>query len=445
MPSDQTFLIASAAASVVLLILLIARWKLNAFIALIVVSLVMGVCAGMNLPDIAKSFGEGVGAVLGSIGMVVGLGAVLGKMLGESGGADVIAATITRVFGDKRLPWAVLFISLIVGLPVFFTVGVVLLTPIIAAISRRTGVSFLSLGLSMVAGLTVAHGLIPPHPGPMLAIETLHADAGRTILYSLIIGIPAAIVIGPVFSKFACANMASPPHPAISTGAKPASLPSFGAAVFTVALPIALMLLSTVADLSLPKENGLRRLASFIGHPLCALTISTLVSFYTFGAARGFNRQQILKFTEECVGPAANILLVVGAGGGFNRILIASGLGDVIKTSVATTQVSPLVLGWLVAALIRVATGSATVAISTAAGIVAPIAAAQAVNLELLVIAMGSGSLILSHLNDGGFWFVKEYLNLSVPQTLRTWTIMETIVALLGLAGALALNQVLKP
>lgn len=444
MSSHQTLLIASAAASVVLLILLIARWKLNSFIALIVVSLVAGICAGMNLPEIAKSFGEGVGAVLGSVGMVIGLGAVLGKMLGESGGADVIAQTIARVFGDRRLPWAIVFIALIVGLPVFFPVGLVLLTPIVAAISRGTGVSFLSLALSMVAGLTVAHGLIPPHPGPMLAIQTLHADAGRTIIYSLVIGIPAALVVGPIFSKWACARIPSPAPPVMTNSVEPASPPSFVAAALTVSFPILLMLLSTVADLAFERNNPAREVVNFVGHPLCALTLSTLLSFYTFGAARGFNRQQILKFSEECLGPTASVLLVVGAGGGFNRILIASGVGDVIKTAAASTHLSPLLLGWLVAALIRIATGSATVAISTAAGIVAPLAASQHVNLELLVIAMGSGSLILSHLNDGGFWFVKEYLNLTVPQTLRTWTVMETLVALLGLAGALALNQFLR-
>ncbi len=443
--SESIFLIGAAAGAVLLLIVLIARWKMNSFLALIIASLAAGLCSGMNLPDIAKSFGEGVGAVLGSIAMVVGLGAVLGKMLGESGGAEVIAATISRIFGEKRLPWAVLVIALIVGLPVFFAVGLVLLTPIVVAISRRTGVGFLKLAIPMVAGLSVAHGLVPPHPGPMLAVEVLGADPGKTILYSLVIGVPTAIVAGPLFSKWFCAGIETVPILAVPSASKPASAPSFGTAVFTISLPIALMLLSSAADLIFNKGTPVRSMANFLGSPICALTISVLVSLFTFGAARGFNRQQILKFTDECLGPTANVLLIVGAGGGFNRILVASGVGDVISQAAGAAHFSPLVLGWFVAALIRVATGSATVAISTAAGIMVPIVAVQPVNLELLVISMGAGSLILSHVNDGGFWFVKEYLNLSVAQTLRTWTVLETIIAVLGLAGAVGLNQILKP
>lgn len=442
--NQQAQLILSAVVSVVLLILLIARWKLNSFLALIVASLFAGICAGMNLPDIAKAFGEGVGAVLGSIAMVVGLGAVLGKMLGESGGADVIATTIARVFGEKRLPWAMVLIALIVGLPVFFAVGLVLLIPIVVALARKTGRSFLSLSLPLVAGLSVAHGLIPPHPGPMLAIETLKADAGKTILYSLIIAAPTAIIAGPIFSAWICRRVKSPALPALAVSAtKPKSPPSFAVAVITVSLPALLMLLSSAADLLFAKGHPLRAAANFIGSPLCALTFSVLVSLFTFGVARGFDRHQILKFSEDCLGPTANVLLIVGAGGGFNKILVASGVGQVISSATASVALSPLILGWLVAALIRIATGSATVAISAAAGIMAPIAMAQPVNLELLVVAMGAGSLILSHLNDGGFWFVKEYLNLSVPETLRTWTIIETIIAIFGLLGALALNQIL--
>jgi GntP family gluconate:H+ symporter len=444
--SHDTRLLLSAAGAVVLLIFLIARWKLNAFVALIVASLFAGLCAGMELPNIAKSFSEGVGAVLSSVAMVVGLGAILGKMLSESGGAEVIAATIVRAFGDNRLPWAFAIIALIVGLPVFFPVGLVLLTPIAIATAQRSGVNFLSIGLPIVAGLAAAHGLIPPHPGPMLAIETLHADAGRTIIYSLIIALPAALIAGPVFGNWISKRLRTP-TPSFNAGAhaQPTSHPGFGATLFTVSLPILLMLLSTCADLLAAKGSEVRLVANFLGHPLCALTISVIVSLFTFGFARGFDRVRILKFTDECLGPTASALLVVGAGGGFNRILINSGVADVVSHAATSAQLSPLIFGWLVAALIRIATGSATVAISTAAGILAPIAANQPVNRELLIIAMGCGSSILSHVNDGGFWFVKEYFNLTVPQTLRTWTVAVTILAFVGLAGVLLLNQFLKP
>jgi GntP family gluconate:H+ symporter len=445
--SHDARLILSAAGAVVLLIILIARFKVNSFVALIVASLLAGLCAGMNLPDIAKAFGEGVGAILGSVAMVIGLGAILGKMLAESRGAEVIATTITNAFGDKRLPWAIVVIALIVGLPVFFPVGVVLLTPIVIAIARRSGVNFLSIALPMVAGLSAAHGLIPPHPGPMLAIETLHADAGKTILYSLTLAVPAAILGGPIYAKSIVSRgpaVGIPETSAVAT-TKLSAPPSFTLTVFTVALPILLMLCSTLADLMLAKDDPLRAAANFVGSPICALVISVVVSFLTFGTARGFNGQQILKFSEDSLGPTASALLIVGAGGGFNKILVVSGVGDVISRAATSAQLSPLLLGWTVAALIRIATGSATVAISTAAGILAPIAIAQPVNRELLVVTMGAGSLIASHVNDGGFWFVKEYLGLSVPQTFRTWTVIETIIAFVGLIGALILNQFLKP
>ena len=356
--SHDARLILSVVGAVILLIVLIARAKMNSFVALVIASLAAGLFAGMNLPDIAKAFGEGVGSVLGSVAMVIGLGAILGKMLGESAGAEVIAVTITNVFGDKRLPWAIVVIALIVGLPVFFPVGVVLLTPIVIAIARRSGVNFLTVALPMVAGLSAAHGLIPPHPGPMVAIETLHADAGKTILYSLILAVPAAILAGPIYARWIAPRMPDVATPvAVSASNTTSNRPSFAVTVFTVSLPVLLMLVSTVADLLLPKTNQLRLAANFIGSPICALTLSVIVSFFTFGVARGFTSQQILKFSEECLGPTAAALLIVGAGGGFNRILVVSGVGDVISKAANNLQLSPLVLGWLVAVLIRIATG----------------------------------------------------------------------------------------
>jgi GntP family gluconate:H+ symporter len=295
----------------------------------------------------------------------------------------------------------------------------------------------------MIAGLSAAHGLIPPHPGPMVAIEVLKADAGKTILYSLIFAIPAAILAGPVYAKWISRRMPEVTIPTVAPASAHTARPGFAITVFTVALPVLLMLCSTVADLLLPKGNQLRAIANFIGSPIVALTVSVIVSFFTFGLARGFTSQQILKFTEDSLGPTASALLIVGAGGGFNKILVVSGVGDVISRTATSANLSPLLLGWVVAVLIRIATGSATVAITTAAGILAPIVATQPVNVELLVVVMGAGSLIASHVNDGGFWFVKEYLGLTVAQTFRTWTVIETIIAVVGLLGGLALNQML--
>ena len=414
-----------AAIAVVGLIVLIARFKLSSFIALVVASIFVGAVSGMELRAVATSFQDGMGAVLGAVAPVVGLGIVLGKMLEVSGGARVVASTLIRAFGERRLPWAMLAIALIVGLPVFFTVGIVLLAPILFAVARETGRPLLGLGIPMLAGLSVMHGLVPPHPGPMVAADTFKADIGLTIVYSIIIGVPTAIVAGPIFGAFISRRIdvpvpEAPPEPAL---AMRRSLPGFGLTIVTIVLPIALMLCASLADLTLAPTDRLRQAADFIGHPIIALTVAVLFSFYSFGAARGFDREAILKFSNDCLAPAALILLVVGAGGGFNRVLVASGVGPAV------------------AALIRLATGSATVAITTAAGIIAPIAATQTVNAELLVLAMGAGSLIASHVNDAGFWFVKEYYGMTVPQTLRTWTALETIIAVVALVFVLLLDR----
>jgi GntP family gluconate:H+ symporter len=438
----ETRLLLYAFVAVVGLVILIARFKLNSFIALIVASVFVGVASGMELRAIATAFQDGMGAVLGSIAAVVGLGIVLGKMLEVSGGAHVVASTLIRALGEHRLPWAMLVIALIVGLPVFFTVGLVLLVPILFAVARETRTPLLSLGVPLLAGLSVMHGLVPPHPGPMVAAELFKADIGLTILYSLIVGIPTGIVAGPVFGAYIARRIHvvvpdAVPEAAVS-GRR--SRPGFAITLLTIVLPVALMLLATVADVLLPPADRLRQVADFVGHPIVALVVAVLFSFYTFGSARGFDRDAILGFSNQCLAPAAAILLVVGAGGGFNRVLVTSGVGPAIAVLATSAHVSILVLGWLVAALIRLATGSATVAITTAAGIIAPIAATQTVHAELLVLAMGAGSLIASHVNDAGFWFVKEYYGMTVPETLRTWTVLETIIAVVALAFVLLLD-----
>jgi len=443
--NPNTSLLLYALIGVIGLVVLIARFKVNSFIALIVASLFVGVTSGMEFRAIASAFQDGMGAVLGSIAAVVGLGIVLGKMLEVSGGARVVASTLIGVLGEHRLPWAMLVIALIVGLPVFFTVGLVLLAPILFAVARETRTPLLSLGIPLLAGLSVMHGLVPPHPGPMVAAELFKADIGLTIIYSLIVGIPTGIVAGPVFGAYISRRI----HVAVPDAAPEASLssrrslPGFGITLLTIVLPVALMLLATVADVLLPASDRFRQIADFVGHPIVALVVAVLFSFYTFGAARGFDRDAIHRFSNECLAPAAAILLVVGAGGGFNRVLVTSGVGPAIASLATSAHISILILGWLVAALIRLATGSATVAITTAAGIIAPIAATQTVNAELLVLAMGAGSLIASHVNDAGFWFVKEYYGMTVPQTLRTWTVLETIIAVVALVFVLLLDLVI--
>jgi gluconate:H+ symporter, GntP family len=447
--SSNTTLLLYAAIAVIGLIVLIAHFKLNSFLALIVASLFVGWASGMDLPLIAKSFQEGVGAVLGSIAIVIGLGTILGKMLAESGGAEVVSERLIKALGPKRLHWTMMLVAFIVGLPVFFSVGLVLLAPVVFTLVKQTRTPLIFLAIPLVAGLSVAHGLVPPHPGPMAAIGFLEADAGKTIFYSILIGLPVAMVAGPVFGKWisriVSVDAAGGIAGQLTERKPPPNPPGFALTVFTILLPVLLMMFASLAEIVFAPEQPGRHVLAFVGSPVVALSIAVLFSFYSFGAARGYNRAQILQFSNDCLGPVALVLLVVGAGGGFNRVLVNGGVGDAIAELAANMELSPLIFGWVVAALIRIATGSATVAITTAAGIVAPmVAVTPGINLELLVIAMGAGSLILSHVNDGGFWLVKEYFNLTVIQTLKTWTVMETIIAVLALAGVLVLDALLR-
>ena len=441
------FLLLAALSAVIVLILLIAVVKLNPFIVLFLTSLALAVVAGMPAAAIVKSFEIGLGNTLGHIAIVVGLGTMLGKMMAESGGATRIAYTLINLFGEKNVHWAMAAIGFLIGLPVFFEVGFVLLIPIAFSVARRTQTSLVLVGLPMVAGLSVVHGLMPPHPAAMLAVTIFNADVGRTIFYALLVGIPTAALAGPLYAKFIARHISlaeeNPMAAQFVDHGEETSLPGFWITVATILLPVALMLLGSCANfLSAPNSrinDGLR----LVGNPDISLLIGVLASFITLGRMRGFTRETILKFTHECLAPTATITLLVGAGGGFGRILQDSGVSQAIVTLALHTHVSLLLMAWLVAALIRLATGSSTVAMSTAAGIVAPIAAhASGTRPELLAIATGAGSLFFSHVNDGGFWLVKEYFDMSVTDTIKTWSICETIISVCGLALTLLLSLV---
>ncbi|CAD6544123.1 GntP family permease [Paraburkholderia metrosideri] len=458
-----SMLLVIAVIAIALLILLITRYKVYPFLVLIIVSLLLGLAAGMPMATIVKSFETGNGNTLGHIAIVVGLGTMLGKMMAESGGAERIATTLIDFFGEKHIHWAMMVVAVIVGLPVFFEVGFVLLIPIAFNVAKRTNKSLLLVGLPMVAGLSVVHGLLPPHPAAMLAVQAYHADIGRTIAYGLIIGIPTAIVAGPLFALLISRYIKLPKENALAaqflrdddkngdaakTGAQnnapKRELPSFGITLFTVLLPVILMLVGSWADLVFTPKTLPNDLLRFFGNSDVALLTAVIVSFWTFGARQGFTRDQIQKFCGECLAPIAGITLIVGAGGGFGRVLMDSGISKEIVNVATAVHMSPLLFGWLVAALIRLATGSATVAMTTACGIVAPIAAAGGVHAEpeLLVLATGSGSLIFSHVNDGGFWLIKEYFGMTVGQTFKTWSLLETIISLMGLGLTFALAAV---
>jgi len=443
-PNTQPLLLALAA--VVVLIVLIARFKLHPFIALITVSLALGIVAGMPLGGVVKAFQDGVATVLGFIAIVVALGTMLGKMMAESGAAARIATTLIGRFGENRVHWAIMFVGFIVGIPVFFQVGFVLLIPLVFTIARRSGLSLVKIGIPLVAGLSVVHGMMPPHPAAMLAVVAYKADLGRTIAYAILVGLPTAALAGPIFASWVAPRIGLPaenPVAAQFTGGTPREMPGFGISLFTVLLPVILMLCASAADVALDSGSTLRSALDFVGGPIVALLLALLFSFWSLGYRQHFTRDQILKFANDCLAPTATILLVIGAGGGFNRVLVESGVGQAIADVALGSHASPLLLAWTVAALIRVATGSATVAMTTSAGIVAPIAAVTpGTHAELLVLATGAGSLVLSHVNDSGFWLIKEFFNMTVQQTLKTWTVAETIIGVAGLGFTLLLSLV---
>ncbi len=425
------------------LVLLVTWRKMNAFIALFLASLVVGIGAGLTPLVVLKHFQDGLGATMTGIAAVIALGAMLGKLLAESGAARVLAGRFNAFFGPANVGWCVAALAISVGLVTWFAVGLLLLLPIIITLSRESKRPFLLLAIPLLSFLSVMHGLMPPHPGPVAAIEALGANTGAVLGWGFLIGLPTAAVAGPWFARMAVRRLqVEPPVPALDfAGERPA--PSFATTLCMVILPIGLMMLATGAELLLPK-GGPRTFLTSIGHPVFALVISVLAAALLFQRACGFSRAQVLAFTEQSVSGIGMALLVVAGGGGFARVLREAGVANALASLAGTLNLPPLLFGWMVAAFIRVATGSATVAITTAAGILAPMAMADpSIHREMLVLSIGCGSLFMSHLNDGGFWIVKESLGLTVGQTLRTWTVTETLIGLVGLAGVLLVDSLI--
>lgn len=444
-------LLVTALFAVILLVVMIALLKVNAFVSLLITSVGLAIITGMPLKAVVSSFEGGVGSTLGHIVIVVGLGTMLGKMMAESGGAEQIAGTLIQFFGEKYIPWAMVLIGLIVGLPVFFEVAFVLLIPIAFTVARRTGKSLILVGLPMVAGISVVHGLVPPHPAALMAVTIFHADIGRTVFFALIVGIPSALIAGPLYAMWITPHIRlSPNNPIASTfvdhsdARELSELPSFPLTLLNILLPVLLMLLGSWANLIASPNTRLNDSLHLLGSADMALLIGVLCSFITLGLMRGMRRETILKFTNDCLAPTAAITLLIGAGGGFGRILQDTGVSQALVGVALAAHMSLLLLSWLLAALIRIATGSSTVAMTTAAGMIGPIAAhAQGVHPELLAIATGAGSLIFSHVNDGGFWLVKEYFDMTVTDTMKTWSVCETIISVTALLLTLVLSVVI--
>ena len=446
-------LIGVALGAIAVLVLLVTRFKLNAFVALMIASLIVGGAAvamgqkatGSGAPytmlGVAKSIQDGVGSTLGGIAAVLGLGAMLGKLLAESGGAEVLAKRFAAFFGPKNIQWCMVALALAVGLTTWFAVGLVLLLPILLTLTRETKQPFLTLALPLLSCLSVMHGLMPPHPGPVVAIETLKASVGSVLFWGFVVGIPTAMVAGPLYAKWAVKRVEAVP-PVANEGVVDPSLrpPGFGLTLLSILLPVGLMLLATVTELILPKGHPVRETAAFIGNPTMALMFSVIFCLWSLGSRCGYSRPRLLKFTETSVAAIGMTILVVGGGGGFARVLRDSGVAEAIGRFGEQLHLSPLLYGWLISAFIRVATGSATVAITTASGLLVPVLALHpelsSSQISLIIVAIGCGSLFLSHLNDAGFWIVKDCLGLTVMQTFKTWTVCETIVGLIGMVFA---------
>lgn len=443
---NVAYLVSVLIAAIALIVFLIMKTKLNAFVALTIAGLALGIAAGMPLDKVAGSFQAGMGNTLGFLATVLGLGTILGKMLELSGGAQQLAQTLIRAFGEKRAHWAMMVVAFICGIPVFFQVGFVLLIPVIFSIARQAKMSLVKVGVPVVAALITVHAMVPPHPAALAIVNALKADIGTVIVLSLLVGLPAAIIAGPIYGSFAEKYAtANPPENLVFDEVLPEEkLPGFGITLFTILLPMLIMVAKTIVDLVAPKGAVYLGFVAFIGNPITALLISALVSYFTLGLARGMNMTTIGKVTEECFKPVASILLIIGAGGAFNQVLQDSGIGKALGEVLTGLHMSAVLVAWLVAIIMRFAVGSTTVAMVTAAGIVTPLMASfPGTSPAILCLAIGAGGIGLSHVNDSGFWIVKEYYGMSLTDTMKTWTASTTIASVVALLGTLVVDLVL--
>lgn len=432
------------ALGILALLFLIMGLKLNTFISLLVVSFGVALALGMPFDKVVSSIEAGIGGTLGHIALIFGLGAMLGKLIADSGGAQRIAMTLVNKFGEKNIQWAVVIASFIIGIALFFEVGLVLLIPIVFAISRELKISILFLGIPMVAALSVTHGFLPPHPGPTAIAGEYGANIGEVLLYGFIVAVPTVLIAGPLFTKFAKkivpASFAKNGNIASLGTQKTFNLeetPGFGISVFTAMLPIIIMSVATIIDLLQETigfaDNGVLAFIRLIGNASTAMIISLLVAVYTMGIKRNIPVKTVMDSCSTAISQIGMMLLIIGGGGAFKQVLINGGVGDYVADLFKGTALSPIILAWLIAAILRISLGSATVAALSTTGLVIPLLGHSDVNLALVVLATGAGSVIASHVNDAGFWMFKEYFGLSMKETFATWTLLETIISVAGL------------
>ena len=426
--------------AVLLLILLITVIKLHPFISFLIVCILTGLCKGMDVGQIMGSVQKGIGELMGSLMVILCVGAMLGKLVADSGAANKIASGLIQAFGTKRIQWALVLTAFIVGIPLFYGVGFVLLVPLVITVATRYKLPAVYLGLPTLAALSVTHGFLPPHPSPVALSEQFHADMGMTLLYGMMIAIPAIIIAGPVFSVTLKKYTNKPLAIFTSNDIPEDKLPGMFPSLLAAFLPVLLIAADTIVKVIIPQKNNFTKIIHTLGDPSIAMLLSLLIAIYTLGTRQGKNIKTIMAPMGDAVKDISGILLIIAGAGALKQILLDTGISNELIQPLTTLAVHPLLLAWGISAILRVSIGSATVAGLTAAGIVAPMIASSGVNPCLMVLATGAGSLFFSHVNDPGFWMFKEYFNLTVKETIKTWSVMETIVSVAGLIGVFIIN-----
>ena len=450
---SETYLVFSVAAAILILLFLVLKLKIHAFLSLLLTSILVGLITGMEFTSIIESIEEGMGSTLGFVATVVGLGAIFGQLLEASGGAESIAHYMLKKFGWEKASWALVITGFIIAIPVFLDVGFVILVPIIYALGRETKRSLLLYGIPLLAGLAVTHAFIPPTPGPVAVAQILDAQLGWIIIFGIIVGIPTAIIAGPIFGKYISKKVKVTPPDYFTDekeDAKPEVYPSFRTVVLIIALPLVLIIFHSVTEILYKNDilvsESVYQVFALIGHPFTALTLATLLALYVLGYKKGFDKAKLSQLSAKALGPAGLIILVTGAGGVFKQVLIDSGVGEMLAENMKSSSMPPIVLAYILAVVVRVTQGSNTVSMITAAGIMAPVLPLfdlSQMQTALVVLSIASGATILSHVNDSGFWLVGKYLGLDEKQTLKSWTMMETIISITGFIMVLLLSLII--
>lgn len=443
--AHDTRLIFCCLAAILAIVVLIGITRLPPFLSILIGTFIAGLGAGLPAEAVAKAFSKGAGSILGEAGIIIALGSMLGALMAESGAADRIASTLLGLGKGRSLPWVMALVAMVIGLPLFFEVGLVLMVPIIFVMAQRSGQPLLRIAIPALAGMTTLHALLPPHPGPLIAVGALHADLGLTMLLGFAIALPAVILAGPLYGGWLSRRMAIEPPAELgelfSARDQGARQPSFALSLLVILLPVLLMLGSTFAKVALDPHSGLAEGLKFLGEPLIALGLAVLAATVLLGWGSGMPRERVGGVLRKSLAPIAALLLTIGAGGGLKQTLLDAGVSHTVAKVAEGAHLPYILLAWLIAVALRQATGSATVATTTTAGILAPVVAGLAgPQASLIALAIGAGSVFFCHVNDAGFWMVREYFGLQLKQTLWVWSVLQTVVSVTGLAGTLLLS-----